>query len=457
LEGPRTIFKLTLRNAGPREMGAQVVLIIRRLVTFVQLKRAALRLFLSSTSSLLIGLVAQAAAFIVLSRYLGPVQFGQLMTIMAVTNLAGAWTGLGHAEVLRRQVSRDRSLYPDVLGHCLITIFATGILISAAVIVGVLLFFPLVGNRLEDLQILLLIVPSNVILVACVAQAENIFLAHGDFTSANYINGGFGIMRAATAIMACVLFGAVNLRTFASWWAAAHLLACLACTMAVWRFGAPRWRLMRSELWLGSNLALSGFLIMLRHNIDILVLNAVATPQYVGAYGVGRRIIGAALIIPGSFDRIIYGKLAVAGKGGPAATLRLAKRYLVYAMVIGGTTSVSLFVVAPFMPLIFGAGFGDATGVVKILCWTVISTVFQFVAFDALNGAEQHKVSAIVSGSANIAGAAMVVGFGGLYGATGIFAALYLSDAIRGVGLWLALDRLSRRQKNALACAGAGD
>jgi O-antigen/teichoic acid export membrane protein len=434
-------------------MKAQLVLIMRRLVTFVQQRQAALRLFLSSTGSLFLGLVAQATAFIVLSRYLGPVQFGQLMTIMAVTNLAGAWTGLGHAEVLRRQVSRDRALYPEVLGHCLVTIFATGTIISTGVVIGLLMFMPLAGDRLENLTILLLIVPSNVILAACVTQAENIFLAHDDFARANYINGGFGIMRAATAIMACVLFGAVSLRTFAGWWAAAHLLTCLACTVAIWRFGAPRLRVLRSELWLGSNLALSGFLIMLRHNIDILVLNAVATPQFVGAYGVGRRIVGAALIIPGSFDRIIYGKLAVAGKGGPMATLRLAKRYLVYAIAIGGTTSLSLFVVAPYMPLIFGAGFADATGVIRILCWTVISTVFQFVAFDALNGAEQHKVSAIVSGSANIAGAAMVVAFGGLYGTTGIFAALYLSDVIRGVGLWLALELLSRRQTRQLASA----
>jgi O-antigen/teichoic acid export membrane protein len=418
----------------------------RALIDFASAKSPMVRLFIGSTSFLMLSLAGQMVAFVVLARYLNLVQFGQLLTITAITNLAGTWTGLGPAEVLRRRVSRDRSLHSEVLGHCIITIALTGILISMLVIGGMMVFTPVGSDRLEGLIILILLVPSNVILVTGITQTEFICLAHGDFTRANVINGCFGLMRAATAVVGCILFGVTSLRDLAAWWAAAHLIMLLACAMATRRYGAPRWRLFRNELWLGGSFALSNFLIMLRHNIDILVLNAIATPQFVGIYGAGRRVIGASLFVPGSFDRIVYGKFAAAGAGGPSATLRLAKRYLIYSMLISGATSLTLFLSAPLIPVIFGANFSEATGVVRILCWTVISTAVQFIAFDALNGADQHRVSAIVSGSANVAGAMMVAALGSIYGVFGIYAALYSSDVIRGGGLWLALKLLSRRQ-----------
>jgi len=414
-----------------------------------------LRLFVSSTSILMLGLVGQAVAFVVVAHYLVLAQFGQLVTITAITNLAGTWAGLSSGEVLRRRVSRDRSLYAEALGHSLITIFATGVIISILVIGGMMLFMPHVGDRWETFTILLLLVPSNVIIFSYVNQVEFIYLAHNDFTRANIVNGGSGIVRALTAVIACAFFGVVSLRDFAAWWAAAHVVMLLMCVIATRRFGMPRWRVLREELWLGGNLAFSSFLIMLRHSIDILVLNSIATPQFVGVYGAGRRIISAAIFVPGSFDRMIYGRLAVAGKGGPAATLRLAKRYLGYVLVISTATSCSLFLLAPFIPLIFGSNFVETVSVVRILCWILITTAIQFLAFDALNAADQHKVSAVVSGSANVAGAAMVVGFGSLYGTTGIYAALYLSDLIRGGALWLALVLLSQRQARPIGVASA--
>jgi O-antigen/teichoic acid export membrane protein len=419
---------------------------IALILDFLRPKLPMLRRLVGSTSSLAIGILAQAFGFVFLARYLGTAQFGHLMAITAVTALANTWCGFGSGEVFRRVVSRDPSLYPEALGHTVLMIILTGVVLTVFLLPGMLLLMPDAAGFLENLQILLLFVPTSVILPAYINLVENIFLTRGDFRRANLVNAGSGVLRALAAIIACGVFGVVSLRSWAIWWAAVHVGICFLCLVATWRFGRPRWRVLPKEVWLGGSLAFSSFLIMLRHNVDILVLTAVTTPEFVGVYGAGRRLIGAANVVPGSFDRVIYSQLAVAGKHGPSASLRLAKKYLLYSVVISGATSVSLFLAAPYAPYIFGATFSAASDVIRILSWIVITTAVQFLAFDALNAADHHRTSAIVSGIANVAGAAMVVGFGSTYGTSGIYVALYLSDIARGGGLWLALNLLARQQ-----------
>jgi O-antigen/teichoic acid export membrane protein len=416
---------------------------IPAVVQFVRPKLPTLRLVVGSIGSLVIGIFAQALAFILLARFLGTTEFGHLTTITAVTALANTLCGFGPGEVLRRIVSRDPARYPEALGHTTLMIMLTGASLSLLLIAGMMPFVP-VGTPLERLAILGLLVPTNVIMPGYLSLIENVFLARHDFKRANLINSGAGVVRALVAAVACLGFGLGSLSTWAIWWAGCHVALCVAGFLAIRHFGRPRWRVLREEIWLGWHLAWSSFLIMLRHNIDILVLSAVTSPEFVAVYGAGRRLIGAALVVPGAFDRVIYGKLAVAGRSGAAASLKLARKYLVYSVGISALTSIGLFAVAPFAPLAFGAAYHEATGVVQVLAWTVIPTAVQFLAFDALNAADRHKVSAAVSGVANVAGAAMVVVLGSAFGPVGIYVALYSSDIARGTGLWLALQRLAR-------------
>jgi O-antigen/teichoic acid export membrane protein len=417
---------------------------IPAVIQFVRPKLPTLQLVAGSIGSLVIGIFAQALAFILLARFLGTTEFGHLTTITAVTALANTLCGFGPGEVLRRIASRDPARYPEALGHTTLMIVLTGVVLSFVLIAGMVPFVPVGSPPLERLAILGLLVPTNVITPAYLNLIENVFLARHDFKRANLINSGAGVVRAVVAAIACLGFGVGSLTTWAIWWAGCHIALCVAGFLAIRHFGKPRWRVLQAEIWLGWHLAWSSFLIMLRHNIDILVLSAVTSPEFVAVYGAGRRLIGAALVVPGAFDRVIYGKLAVAGRSGAASSLKLAQKYLVYSVAISAVTSIGLFVVAPFAPLAFGAAYNEATRVVQVLAWTVIPTAVQFLAFDALNAADRHKVSAAVSGVANVAGAAMVVVLGSAFGPVGIYVALYSSDIARGAGLWIALRRLAR-------------
>src|ERR1700694_620056 len=160
---------------------------IGALLDFLRPKLPMLRLLVNSTASLLIGTVAQAVGFVILARYLGTAQFGHLVTMTAVAALANTWFGFGPGEVLRRIASRDPAHYPDALGHTLIMISATGVVLSFLVAAGLFFFLPMGADRSESLQILLFFVPSSVMLLSYVNLTEYIFLARNDFTRANLV------------------------------------------------------------------------------------------------------------------------------------------------------------------------------------------------------------------------------------------------------------------------------
>jgi O-antigen/teichoic acid export membrane protein len=167
-------------------------------------------------------------------------------------------------------------------------------------------------------------------------------------------------------------------------------------------------------------------------------------------------VLGVAVVTGASLDRQIYAKLAIAGKSGPAATLCLARRYVIYAIGLTGLTSMTIFVLAPLLPLLFGKDFDDMVWIVKVLCWTLILTAVQFVAFDAINAADQHRVRLIVGTVIGLAGAALIVGLSLAFGTTGTFVAVYAAEISTAAALWTTLKLLSDRQQRRQSISSVG-
>ncbi len=407
----------------------------------------AIRLYMSSTSLLMAGLVAQSIGFIILARWLGSEQFGHLAMVTAATNLGASWCGLGSGEAMRRRVGREPSLYPDMLGHCLIVLMISGAALTAVMSATIGFSVRIVSDPAENYITVTLLVSSNVVLYTGVTLAEQILLTHSQFTRANLLISGLGMARAIAAIVACLGFGIESLSAWA-WWNLATLAAgSLASACLLFRYGAPRWRLLRGEIPFGVTLSISNSIAALRQNVDLLALSATAPPQVVGAYGVARRVLGIAMVTGASLDRLVYTKFAIAGKSGPAATLALAQRYAPYAIGLTGLTSAAIFVLAPVLPVLFGNGFGDMVWIVRALCWTLILTAVQFIAFDAINAADRHRIRLIVGTVVSVAGAVLIVGFSLAFGTTGTFIAVYVAEISTAVALWMTLKVLSDRQR----------
>jgi O-antigen/teichoic acid export membrane protein len=410
----------------------------------VMQKLPAIRLYVRSTGMLTVGIVAQSLGFVVLARWLGSSQFGYLATITAVTNIGSAWCGLGVGEAIRRRIGRDPSVYPAMLGHSLILLILSSVILTVVLSCGIASVIKVAPDPVENFEAILLLVLSNMVMFAWIGLTEQIHLAHCQFAAANRVNVSWGGARAAAALVACLGFGIDSVLGWAVWNAGTSVLVSIACAAGIARYGAPQWRLLREEVSLGVTLSVSASIAVLRQNADLLALSTVGTPHLAGVYGVARRIISTASVVGASFDRLIYAKLAIAGAKGPSETLHLAKRYVLYGIGLTGLTSAGVFLASPLLPVLFGQDFADAVWITQLLCWTLILTATQFIAFDALNAAEQHRIRLLVGSGVGFAGAALILVLSLAFGTTGTFVGVYLAEISMALALWQTLKFVSR-------------
>jgi O-antigen/teichoic acid export membrane protein len=410
--------------------------------------REKLQNYAASTASMVVALVAHSIGFIVLARVLGTVQFGQLTIITTFITLGLVWCGLGSGEMLRRHVARDRAAYAKALGHTIVLVGITCAIIGVVLIIGMAAFLEVTPEPGSNLVIISLFVISNTLLFSVVSLTEVIFLSHDKIKLANIVNAGSGIGRAATVLVACYGFGVTDLEHWAYWHFGFYLVVSAACIIALIPYGAPKFCVMRSEIFRGFSVSITGLLVVLRQNADILALSAVASPAIVGIYGVARRLVSTASVVSASLDRLVYSNLAIAGKNGVAATLPLVVTYAGYATILCGVTTVTLYFAAPYVPLVFGSQYASAITTVQILSGTLILTSLQWLALDALNAAEQHTPRLLAETLSGLLGTALLVVLTLNYGLPGILASVYISGILVAVALWSMLFWLARNAPN---------
>jgi O-antigen/teichoic acid export membrane protein len=416
-----------------------------RLRKAIAQRRASAVRYVASTASMAVGLIAHTLGFIVLARALGAAQFGLLAIITAVANFGLLWCGLGSGELMRRRVARDRSAYPEVLGHTIIVVAATTLSIGTVLSIGLAATIEVADSFAANLAIMLMFVVSNMGMFAWISMSEQILLAHGQVGRANLVNVSSGVGRATAAVVACYGWGVHDLHDWVWWHFGFYLVTCIGCTFAIAAHGRPRMGILWRDLGRGLTITAAGLFTFLRRNADVLVLGAVVSPAVVGVYSVARRIVGTADVVSASLDRLVYSNLALAGASGSAATLRLALRYAGIASLLCAVTSVAVYVAAPWVPLIFGAQYAEAVGITQFLAWLLILTSLHNLASDALNAAEQHEMRLAAETAAGLTATALMVALTLLYALNGMLVSIYLSGVLSVGALWSMLIWLARR------------
>lgn len=254
---------------------------------------------------------------------------------MAVTSIATFICGLGGAECLVRRVAQDRAIYPAMLGHNLILIAVTGVVLVAAGMV--ILPFWLSGSPefTNNLFGLFLLLVTNIVLVRLILLVEQIYIAHTDFVSANLSVVGFAIARTIGATIACLVFGVSTVVGWAYWQFGVHVLVAVVYALFLRRLGLPQYTIVRDELRLGVMFASQFIFKAVRQNADLLLLGTLVTPSIVGSYGVTRRIIDSSTLTVEAMNRLVYPHLARASANGIHHALPITMRLLGAAIAIG--------------------------------------------------------------------------------------------------------------------------
>jgi O-antigen/teichoic acid export membrane protein len=412
--------------------------------------------YLLSSGSLAAASLAQLATFAILARALGPSEFGLFVQISAITAIAVQICGLGASDCLLRRVSREPASYPGLLGHNLVLIGLTGAVLVACGVAIMSSWAPFYSHADIDVGTVALLFFSNVVLIRVILLVETVFLSLGRYRSANRSVVGFAFARTATATLACLVFGTSSLSHWAIWQAGGHLLYALVGAAWLRPLGRPRLVILREELRPGTLFSSQFVVRAIRSNVDLFVIGLFAPIQTVGSYGVARRIMDSSYLSIDAFNRLIYPRFARASRDGLHLALPAAKHALVAALALGMATFLALFVLAPYLPLLFGRDYRDLAFFVRALSGTIVLVAAWAVAIDLLGAAGRQGARALIMNGTNIVGSGLIAAATWLAAPIGTFVALYVIEGSVVISAWLVLFRLSRRSRRDVSASIAG-
>ena len=379
--------------------------------------------------------------FALLARHLGHEQFALNATITALTNLGIQVCGLGSQESLVRRVAQEPGFYPDMLGHVHILNLVSGAVLVIAGMIAIPMMFPVSDQLMTTLVATALILVTNIILLKVIWLATNSYIAHSRFSVANRIEFLFAVLRMAAAIVSCLVFNITTVAEWAVWNFAAHAIVAVIALVAIRRLGRPRFRIVREEVPIGIMFASQFFFKAGRSNADILVLSAVAGSEIVGSYSIARRLTEASYMAVEALNRIVYPSYAAAALSGIGAVLSRARRLLVLTTGIGIGAGLVVWIITPWLPLLFGHDYVSLSWITRALCWAVIPIAISATAFEALGASGLQNVRARILNASNIAGAGLVALAAYYTGVGGVIGTTYGLEILIAILAWRALFR----------------
>ncbi|WP_349236890.1 lipopolysaccharide biosynthesis protein [Bosea sp. Tri-54] len=413
----------------------------------IRFARPILLSYLLSSGSLATASLSQLVTFAILARALGPTEFGLFVQVSAVIAVAVQLCGLGASDCMLRRVSRDPDSYPSLLGHNLLLIGLSGAVLVVGGVAAMSSWVRLSSGPSVDALTLTLLFFGNVVLVRVILLVETVFLSLGRVHAANHAVVGFAVARMATAALACMVFQVSSLSEWALWQCGGNLLYALVGAAWLSPLGRPRLAILREELQAGLLFSSQFVGRAIRSNVDLLVIGLFTSIETVGSYGVARRIIDSSHLAIDALNRLIYPRLARESRDGLHLALPTAKRALIAALALGTTTFLTLFMLAPWLPALFGRAYHDLPVFVRCLSGTIVLVGAWAAAVDLLGASGRQDARAWVLNSANLLGSAVIVGATWLAAPIGTFIALYAIDGAIVVAAWLVLLRFARRSR----------
>jgi O-antigen/teichoic acid export membrane protein len=395
--------------------------------------------YVGSGGALLASSASQLITFALLARYFGHEQFALYTTITALTNLGVQLCGIGSQESLVRRVAQNRDIFPAMLGHAYILSAVTGLLLFLIGMVVLPLTYRVSPSLPVALVATALILATNLIVLKIIWISTASFMAHFDFASANKLELLFAFLRTAAAVASCLMFKISTVAEWAYWNFAAHALTAMVCLWAVRKLGKPHFTIVRDEIRIGFMFSTQFFFRAVRSNADILVLSVVAGSEVLGSYSIARRILDSSALSIEALNRLIYPGSAAIATQGINKTIERALKILAAALFISLASALTIWLLAPVLPMLFGREYVSLAGFTRLLCWVVIPVAVYLIAFEALGASGRQAIRAKIWNIGNLVGSCLVAWGTWQFAVSGTIVSYYLVEAGMAFFAWRAL------------------
>ncbi len=376
----------------------------------------------------------------VLARALGETGLGQFAFISAVLLIGNAVTTFGLDTLLIREVASARSTeagegglrtHPTgetTVAQTISAVLLIQLALSAVFMAGLWLLAPRLPNQTPETLTALRVAALALFPLAFATVDSALLRAHERmalylvFSLATAVAlalgglallaGGGGLTAAAAVLVAAQVVGA----------AIAAGLARRALP-GVRRWAWPASPVVARALRLGAGLALLMALSLLYQRSGVLLLSLLDSDAATGAYSAAARVLEALKALPAAFFGAMFPILAARREpaAGQTVTDRAYQRAFAALVVVSCLLAATATLLArPILALLFGPGFDDAVPALRIMVWSLPSTVVAFkLSLDLVVAGHERTAAAAMALTLLIGGGltAWLIGSHGLSGA----------------------------------------
>lgn len=381
--------------------------------------------------------VIQAGYLLVVSRWLGAEGYGLFAGSVALVTVGTPLANWGSSLLLTRHIARDRCRSRAMWATTLVQTGVVGsLLVACALVVSALTL----QQRLPLLPMLLLALSELILLPAALAANSLCFALERGMASAISV-----CLVPLGRILALLAVTAAGLAPSSEHAAVAHFVGTVAGLVAAFAMvavidGWPDWRArlpLLDATRQGTVYAISNAAGTSYQEVDKVLMLQILGAAAAGSYSVGFRVASIFILPIAALMSVALPRLmALHGGDGQSKTTRAL---LVAALGYGLLAGVAMVVAAPFVPLLFGPGYEQATTYLLLLApWPALFAWRQCLAA-SLTAADRQGVRSTVE----IAGLALVVALNCILlsriGGAAAVASLLLTEAAVSVTFWMAI------------------
>lgn len=385
-------------------------------------------------------LVVQFGYFMLLSRYLGPSDYGIFVTLSAINGIGVLLIGLGSDHVMIQRVAVDPQNFPRFLGH---SVAMSALTMPVVAIFAIAISHYLVGGHIA-LSSLLAFVAAHLVFGRIVAVCASAFMAFDRAKLQMLVNVGMAVLRALFLVAAVVLQKDLTLDHWAWWYLAASALGALVSVVLVAVVcGVPSPAVIREDISLGLQYCLEFVAIGSVADVDKPAVAQTLGPDIAGQYAAGFKIVDAASAPIRALLYATYTRHFRNASASAAESVRFGLKLVPFSLLISVPIAVFLYFVADYIPYLIGHDFDGTPEIIQLLALYPLLMGLSGIGADILRAVGKQKlritlliITALIMVPAIWAGAV----FGGLLGA-GLARLIVQISLVGATWLFLARDK----------------
>jgi len=334
-------------------------------------------------------LIIQFGYFMLISRYLGPSDYGVFVTLSSVSTIGSLLIGLGSDHVMIQRAAVDPTNLGRHLGH---SIAMSGLTMPFIGILAVSISYYLVGENLL-MPSLLAFVIAHLIFGRIVSICASTFMACDRSKLQVTINIGLSVLRTLFLVAAILLQPELTLDNWAWWYLAASAVGAFGSIILVKRVcGLPTPAVIRKDISLGFQYCLEFVAIGSVADLDKPVVSQTLGPEIAGQYAAGFKIVDAASAPIRALLYATYTRHFRNASASAADSIQFGRRLVLPSLTISVPLAIFLYVIADFIPVLIGHDYDGSSGIIQLLALYPLLMGLSGIGADILRAVGRQKI-----------------------------------------------------------------